>query len=50
MVEDDISEAGRRERFKQWEKLGLEAVKDDLRDGGYRLIGGLWHGSVSPDG
>jgi hypothetical protein len=35
-----ISEEGRRARFAQWEKLGLEAVKQDLATGGYRLVGG----------
>jgi hypothetical protein len=40
MGDDEISEAGRQARFAQWEKLGLDEVKQDLATGGYRLIGG----------
>lgn len=27
-------------RFQQWEKLGLDQVKHDLLNGGYRVVGG----------
>ena len=37
---DEISEAGRRQRFERWEALGLDRVKQDLVDGGHRLVGG----------
>jgi hypothetical protein len=40
MDDGSISQAGRQARFEQWEKLGLDAVKQDLATGGYRLIGG----------
>jgi hypothetical protein len=40
MANDEISEEGRQARFKQWEKLGLDAIKEDLASGGYRLVGG----------
>lgn len=40
MTEDEISEEGRRARFEQWEKLGLDRVKADLINGGHQLIGG----------
>jgi hypothetical protein len=40
MNDEVISEEGRRARFAQWEKLGVEAVKQDLATGGYRLVGG----------
>jgi hypothetical protein len=36
----EISQEGRIERFATWEKLGLERVKADLLNGGYRLVGG----------
>jgi hypothetical protein len=39
-VADEISEEGRQARFAQWEKLGLDAIKQDLATGGYRLVGG----------
>jgi len=35
-----ISEEGRKARFAQWEKLGLDVVKRDLEHGRFRLIGG----------
>lgn len=40
MANEEISEEGRRARFEQWETLGLDAIKQDLASGGYRLIGG----------
>jgi hypothetical protein len=40
VTDDEISEDGRRARFEQWEKLGLDRVKADLLNGGYQLIGG----------
>jgi len=40
MANDEISEEGRRARFAQWERLGLEQVKNDLLNGGRRVIGG----------
>ena len=40
---NEIGEAGRRQRFEQWEKLGLERVKNDLLNGGHQLIGGPPH-------
>lgn len=40
MANDEISEEGRKARFEQWEKLGVDAIKQDLTSGGYRLIGG----------
>ena len=39
-MEEEISEAGRQARFSQWEKIGLDEIKDDLRHGGIRFIGG----------
>lgn len=35
-----ISAEGRRVRFEQWEKLGLDRVKADLANGGHQIIGG----------
>jgi hypothetical protein len=35
-----FSEAGRKARFEQWEKLGCDQVKHDLLNGGYRVVGG----------
>jgi hypothetical protein len=35
-----ISEEGRRTRFEQWEKLGVDQVKADLQTGGFRVVGG----------
>ena len=40
MADDEISKEGREARFAQWEKLGLDAIKQDLATGGYRLVGG----------
>ena len=40
MADDEISEEGRRARFAQWEKLGLDQVKHDLLNGGHRVVGG----------
>jgi hypothetical protein len=40
MPSDEISPEGRKARFDQWEKLGLDEVKNDLASGGHRLIGG----------
>jgi hypothetical protein len=35
-----FSEEGKRTRFAQWEKIGVERIKHDLLNGGYRLVGG----------
>src|SRR3954465_3805775 len=40
MADSEISEEGRRARFEQWEKIGLDRVKAGLLNGGYQLIGG----------
>jgi len=40
MVGNPISDEGRRVRFEQWEKLGLDQVKQDLLNGGHRIVGG----------
>jgi len=40
MADDEISEAGRKARFAQWDKLGLDEIEQDLATGGHRLIGG----------
>lgn len=40
MPDDKISDEGRRHRFEQWERLGVDRVRADLLNGGYRLIGG----------
>ena len=40
MTEDIISEEGRRSRFEQWEQLGVDQVKADLQNGGWRIVGG----------
>jgi hypothetical protein len=37
---DEISEEGRRARFAQWEKIGVDRIKHDLLNGGYQLVGG----------
>jgi hypothetical protein len=37
---DEISEEGRKVRFAQWEKFGLDAIRQDLAAGGNRLVGG----------
>jgi hypothetical protein len=39
MTEDGFSEAGRKQKFEQWEKLGLDRVKGDLQADPYRRIG-----------
>ena len=39
-MSDEITEAGRQERFARWESIGLDAIKDDLRHGGIRFVGG----------
>ncbi len=38
--EDEISEERRQALFKQWEDLGVDFVKHDLMNGGYRFVGG----------
>jgi hypothetical protein len=39
--ENEIGEAGRRERFERWEKIGVAAIRQDLEaTGGLRLVGG----------
>lgn len=35
-----IGETGRLARFAHWETLGVDRVKNDLLNGGFRLIGG----------
>jgi hypothetical protein len=35
-----ISEEGRRQRFERGETLGLDQVKNDLLNGGHRVVGG----------
>jgi hypothetical protein len=40
MAEEEISEEGKRVRFAQWEKIGVERIKADLLAGGHRLVGG----------
>jgi hypothetical protein len=40
MADDEISETGCQARFAQWEKLGVDAIEQDLATGGHRLIGG----------
>jgi hypothetical protein len=40
MADNGMSEAKRTARFARWETLGLDRVKDDLRNGGHRLVGG----------
>lgn len=40
MAGDEISEAGRQERFARWEQLGVDQVKHDLMNGGSRVVGG----------
>ena len=39
-MSDEITEAGRQERFARWESIGLDGIKDDLRHGGIRFVGG----------
>jgi hypothetical protein len=39
--EDEISEAGRKERFARWEQLGVDVIRTDLEaTGGLRFVGG----------
>jgi hypothetical protein len=40
MTNDIISEEGRRARFDQWEKIGLDRIKADLENGGWQVVGG----------
>ena len=40
MADDEISEAGRRQRFARWDELGLDRVKADLLAGGHQIVGG----------
>jgi hypothetical protein len=40
MLDNEISEEGRRARFARWEQLGLDQVKHDLPNGGHRVVGG----------
>jgi Hypothetical protein (DUF2513) len=40
MTNDIISEEGRRARFEQWEKIGLDRIKADLQNGGWQVVGG----------
>jgi hypothetical protein len=35
-----ISEQGRKARFEQWEKIGVERVRQDLLNGGHFCVGG----------
>jgi hypothetical protein len=37
----EFSEEGRRARFEQSEKIGLDRIKADLEEGGRRVVGGL---------
>lgn len=39
MANDEISEAGRRARFEQWEKYGADRLKSDLQIDPYRRVG-----------
>jgi hypothetical protein len=38
--DDEISEQGRKERFAQWEHIGVDRIKADLLSGGQTLVGG----------
>jgi hypothetical protein len=40
MSDYKIREEGKRARFAQWEKIGVERIKADLLAGGHRLVGG----------
>jgi hypothetical protein len=40
VADDEITEAGRLERFRRWDELGLDRVKADLLAGGHKLVGG----------
>ena len=35
-----VGETGRQSRFAQWDMLGVDRVKHDLLNGGFRLVGG----------
>jgi hypothetical protein len=39
MVHQEFSEEGRRARFEQWEKYGVERRKSDLQSDPYRRVG-----------
>jgi hypothetical protein len=39
MADDEISKEGRRVRFEQWEKYGVERLKSDLQTDPYRRVG-----------
>jgi hypothetical protein len=39
MVHQEFSEEGRRTRFEQWEKYGVERLKSDLQSDPYRRVG-----------
>jgi hypothetical protein len=36
----EITQAGRISRFEQWEKVGVQAIREDLHQGGTRYVGG----------
>jgi hypothetical protein len=36
----EFSEEGRRARFEPWEKIGLDRIKADLEEGGWRVVVG----------
>lgn len=40
MAKDEISEEGRKARFEQWERLGLDRVKHGLLNDPHATIGG----------
>jgi hypothetical protein len=40
MADDEISEEGRRARFEQWEEIGVDGIRADLENGGWRVVGG----------
>jgi hypothetical protein len=39
MVHQEFSEEGRRARFEQWEKYGVDRLKSDLQSDPYRRVG-----------
>ena len=39
MVHQQFSEEGRRARFEQWEKYGVDRLKSDLQSDPYRRVG-----------
>lgn len=39
MVHQEFSEQGRKVRFRQWEKYGVERLKNDLLTDPYRRVG-----------